>query len=115
MMARADVRGRQVNGDVGGRNIVAAILQRGADAVPALAHGGVGQAHSVEVAFVGADAGNIYLDFDDVGVYAIDGGAECLVKHPGTRMSTGTRLSCAKQITLANRGTRFCDAGRKAV
>jgi hypothetical protein len=42
-------RGGEVDGDVGRRNVIAAIFQRGAIGVAALADGGVGQTGGVEV------------------------------------------------------------------
>jgi len=33
------------------------------------------------VAVVQPDAGDIHLDLDDVGIDAVDGGAECLEQH----------------------------------
>ena len=46
------VGGSEIDGDEGGRNQVAGVLDGGADAVAAFAHGGVGQADGVEVIFV---------------------------------------------------------------
>ena len=71
-----DIGRRQVDGDVGGRNIVSGILQRGADALAALAHRGIGQANGVKVIFVGADAGDVNLNLDDIGINAIHRGAQ---------------------------------------
>ena len=88
----ADVGGRQVDGDVGGRNVVAAVLQRRADAVAAFAHRGVGQADGVKVVFVLLDAGDVDLDLNDVGVDAVDGGTQGLVEHRGTGKHTKEAL-----------------------
>jgi hypothetical protein len=63
---------------VGGGNIVAAIFQRGADAVAALTDRGVGQADGVEVVLIALDAGAVDLDLDDIGIDAIDCGAKSL-------------------------------------
>ena len=76
-----DVGGSEVDGDVRGRDVVAAVLQRGADAVAAFAHGGIGQADGVEVVLIALDAGAVDFDLNDVGVDAVDGGAESFVKH----------------------------------
>jgi hypothetical protein len=64
-----------------GGNVVAAVLEGGADAVAAFADGGVGQADGVEMILVGLDAGAIDLYLNNVGVDPIDGGAEGLVEH----------------------------------
>ena len=77
----SDVGGRQVDGDVGGRNVVAAVLQRGADPVAAFAHRGVGQSDGVEVIFIGLDAGDVDLDLNDAGIDAIHRGARGLIEH----------------------------------
>ena len=76
-----DVGGGEIDGDVRGRDVVAAVLQRGADAVAALAHGGVGQADRVEVVLIALDAGAVDFDLDNVGIDAVDGGAESFVEH----------------------------------
>jgi len=47
--------------------------------------GCVGQADGVEVILVGLDAGAIDFHLNDIGVDAIDRGAESLVKHRGVR------------------------------
>ena len=47
-----EVGGREVDGDVRGRNEVAGVLDGGAHAVAALAHGGIGQADGVEVVLI---------------------------------------------------------------
>ena len=52
-----------------------------ARAVAALAHGGVGEADRVEMILIGLDAGAVDLDLDDVGVDAVDGGAESFIEH----------------------------------
>ena len=44
-----EVGGGEVDGDVGGRNEIAGVLDGGAHAIAAFAHGGVGQADGVEV------------------------------------------------------------------
>ena len=89
-----DVGGGEVDGDVGGGNVVAAVLQRGADAVAALADGGVGQADGVEVVLIALDAGAVDFDLNDVGVDAVDGGAESFIEHevkprPSTSLRAG--------------------------
>ncbi len=80
------VGGREIDGDLRGRNVVAAILQRGAHAVAALAHRGVGQADGVEVVLIALDAGAVDLHLNDVGVDAVDRGAECLIEHGVARL-----------------------------
>jgi hypothetical protein len=79
----ANVGGREINGDVGGRNIAAAVFERGANAIAALAHGGVGQADGVEVILVRFYAGDVDFDFDDVGVNAVNGSAQSFIEHRG--------------------------------
>jgi len=79
-----DVGGGEVDGDLRGRNVVAAVLQSGADAVAAFAHSGVGQADGVEVILVALDAGAVDFHLNNVGVDAVDGGAESLIKHVAT-------------------------------
>lgn len=64
-----------------GGNVVAAVFQRGADAVTALADLGVGQADGVEVVLIALDAGAVDLDLDDVGIDAVTRGAESFVEH----------------------------------
>ena len=76
-----DVGRREVNGDVGGRNVVAAILQSRANALAALPHRGIGQADGGEVVLVGFYRRNIDFNLNQVRVDAIDGGAKCLVEH----------------------------------
>ena len=75
------IRGREVDGDLRGRNVVAAIAQRRTDALAALAHRRIGQPDGVEVVFRGANAGDIDLNFDDRRVYAVHGGAESFEEH----------------------------------
>ncbi len=60
------VGGSQVDGDEGGRNQVAGVLDGGAHAVAALAHRGVGQAHGVEDVLVHHHAAIVDLDIDEV-------------------------------------------------
>ncbi len=76
-----DVGRGEVDGDVRGGNVIAAVLQRGADAVAALAHRGVGQADGVEVVLIALDAGAVDFHLNDVGVDAVDGGAESFIEH----------------------------------
>ena len=67
----------QIDGNMGGRNIVRAVLQRRANPVAAFA--AHGQAHSVKVVFLHFDAGDPH--FDDVGVNAVNGGTQGLIEH----------------------------------
>jgi hypothetical protein len=60
---------------VGRRHVEPGVLDGGADAVAALAHGGVGQADGMEVILVGLDSGEVDLDVDDVRVNAVDSSA----------------------------------------
>ncbi len=77
----ANVGRRQVDGDLGGWNIVAAVLQRRADPVAAFADRGIGQADGVKVVFLHFDAGDIHFHFDDVGVNTVNRGAQRLIEH----------------------------------
>jgi hypothetical protein len=72
---------RKVDRDVRRRNVVAAVLQRGAHAITAFAHGGVGQADSMKVVLVALDAGAVHFHLNNVGVDAVDGRAEGFVEH----------------------------------
>ncbi len=76
-----DVGGREIDGDVRGGNVVAAVLEGCADPVAALAHSGVGKADSVEVVLIALDAGAVDFHLNNVGVDAVDGGAESLIEH----------------------------------
>src|ERR1019366_8237062 len=82
-----DVGRGQVDGDAGGRNVEAGVLDGGAHAVAGLADGGVGQADGVELLFVGLDAGEVDLDVDDAGVDAVDGGAAGFEEHRRPELS----------------------------
>src|SRR5262249_7199585 len=70
----------EIDSDVGQGDVITAIPECGSDPVPAFANG-VRQTDGVEVVFFALNAGNINFDFNDVGVNAIDGGAEGLVEH----------------------------------
>src|ERR1700756_3595156 len=76
-----DVGRGKVDSDVGGRNVVAAVFQRGADAVASFAHSCVGQADGVEVVLIALDARAVDFYLNNVGIDAVDGGAQRLVKH----------------------------------
>ena len=56
-----DVGGGEINGDVRGRNVVAAVLQRRAHPVAAFADSGIGQANGVKVVLIALDAGDSRL------------------------------------------------------
>lgn len=66
------IRRREINRDLGWGDIIAAILQRGAHAVAALANGCVRQAHGVEVVLIALDARAVDLHLNDIGVDAIN-------------------------------------------
>src|SRR5579863_4912297 len=102
-----DVSGGEIDGDLRGWDVVAAIFQRGADAVTALPDGGVGQADGVEMVLVGLDAGAVDLDLNDVGVDAVDGGAESLIEH---RWAPSPHFS--RRERARNGGTRLCSGTR---
>jgi hypothetical protein len=67
-----EVGGRQVDGDVGGRNQIAGVLDGGPDAVASLEHRRIGEADGVEDVLLGNHAAVIDLDIDEVGVDAVD-------------------------------------------
>jgi len=76
----ADVGGGEIDGDalaVG--KFEAAIAQRGFDTLAAFFHGVVGQADDVEV--LDARGADVNLDFNEVGVNAVDRSAERLEEH----------------------------------
>src|SRR5208337_3022997 len=84
----ANVRRSQVDGGRSGRDVVAAVLQRRADAFAALANRGVGQADRGEGVVLGLDGGDINLDLDEAGIDAIYGSADCLIEHARERTPT---------------------------
>ena len=75
------VGGRQVDGDVRGRNQVAGVLDGGAHAVAALPHRRVGQPHGVKMILVGHNATVIDFHVDQVGINTVDCSAEGLEEH----------------------------------
>jgi hypothetical protein len=76
-----DVGGGQIDGDVGRRNVVTAVFQRGTNPIAALPNRRVWKADRVEVIFIGLDAGDVHLNLDDAGVNAIHRCAQGLIKH----------------------------------
>src|SRR5262249_48670803 len=76
-----DVRRRQVDGDLRERNFVAAVSQRGADPLPALPHGRVGQADRLEIVVRAPRGADVHLYFNNVGVDSVNGGALRLEEH----------------------------------
>ena len=76
-----NVGGSEIDGDMRGRNVVSAVFEGGANAVAALADGGVGEADGVEVILITLDAGAVDLHLNNVGVDAVDRGAESFVEH----------------------------------
>src|ERR1700686_2594514 len=58
--------------DVGGRDVVAAVLQRGADAVAAFAHSCVRQADGVEVVLIALDARAVDFYLNNIGIDAVN-------------------------------------------
>ena len=81
----------EVDGDVRGRNQVAGIPDRRANAVAAFAHGRVGQTDSVKVVLIGDHAAVIDFYVDEVGVDAIDGRTEGFEKHESSAASVAGR------------------------
>jgi hypothetical protein len=77
------VGGREVDGDVRGRDLVAGVFDSGAHAVAALAHGGVGQADGVEDFRLRDHAAIVHLDINEIGIDAVDSRAVSLEKHAG--------------------------------
>ena len=76
-----EVGGGEVDGDAGGREIEAGVLDGGADAVARLADGGVGEADGGEGFLIELDAGEVDFYVDDVGVDAVDSGAAGFEEH----------------------------------
>ena len=72
------VRRRQVHGDVLKGKLEAAVLDGGFDALPALAHGGVGQADGHEIGVARRD---VNLHLDQISVNSEDSGAEGFEEH----------------------------------
>src|SRR5262249_5938219 len=77
-----DVRRGQVDGDLRERDFVAAVSQRRADPLPALANRRVGQADSLEVIVCAPRGADVDLYFYDVGIYSVNGCALRLEEHP---------------------------------
>ncbi len=80
-----DVGRREIDGDLGERDVVTAVLQGGANSITALAHGSVRKANRVEVILIAFDAGDIHFHFNDAGINAIHGGAERFEEHGSTQ------------------------------
>src|SRR6185312_496391 len=76
-----DVSGREIDGDPGGRDVEAGVLDGAAHAVTRFAHGGVGQADGGEQFFFEDNAREVDLNIDDRGVNAVDGGAAGCEEH----------------------------------
>ena len=74
-----------------GWNQVAGVLDGGAYAVAAFAHGRIGQADGVKVVLIGDHAAVIDFYIDEVGVDAIDGRAEGFEKHESSAASVAGR------------------------
>jgi len=72
---------RQVDGDEGGRNQIAGVLDGRAHAVAALAHRGVRQADGVEDILLHHCPAIVHLDIDEVGIDAVDSRAESFEEH----------------------------------
>ena len=82
----AHVGGGEVHGDGAARHGEAGVLERGPDAVAALAHGAVGQAHHGPPRQVGFDVG---LDLDGQRVDSEDGAAPDTAEHGGQGLAVG--------------------------
>ena len=76
-----EVGGREVDGDAGGRKVEAGVLDGGADAVAALADGGVGQADDAEGLLLLLDSGEVDFYIDQVRVDPVDRSAARLEQH----------------------------------
>src|SRR5215472_8450996 len=76
-----DVGGRQVDGDLGLRDLKTAVPQGGADALATLTYRSVGQTDGLKVVFGVADIADVDLNFNDVGVNPVDCGALRLEEH----------------------------------
>ena len=76
----ANVGGSEIDGDaLAVRKLEAAVAERRLDALAAFFHGVVGQADYVEI--LNARGADVDLDFDEVGVDAVDRSTERLEKH----------------------------------
>ena len=105
-----DVGGREVDGDVRRRHVEAGVLDGGAHAVAAFAHGGVGQADGVKVIFLGL-CRRVDFDVDDVRVDAVDSSAEGFEEH-GRRAAQRVYQKTEFRICdRANRSWRSRDKG----
>jgi len=76
-----EVGGREVDGDAGGREVEAGVLNGRTDAVARLADSRVRESDSGEGLLLRLDAGKVDLYVDDVCVDAVDGGAASLEEH----------------------------------
>jgi len=77
----ADVGRCQIHGDVRGRDIVSAIAQRRANAVPTFPDCRVRKSHSMKVILVRLDSRDVNFHLDDVRVDSVDSGAVRFVEH----------------------------------
>src|SRR6185437_12735983 len=76
-----EVGGCEVDGDARGRNVEAAVLDGGADAVAAFADGSVGQTDDTEALLLFYGAEEVYFYVDQVRVDPVDRRAARLEKH----------------------------------
>src|SRR5207248_6300537 len=62
------VGGSKIDDDVGGRDIVSAVLEGGANALVTLTHGGIRETDCHKLIFKCLNAGNVNLDLHHVGI-----------------------------------------------
>ena len=84
-------------------DVIAAVAQGRADTVATLAHRRIGKSNGGEVVLGGADAGDIDLHLDDVGVDPIDSGAKRLEKHKACALTLAGVV--AREYDVAHKDT----------
>src|SRR5271157_575203 len=84
----ANVRGSKIDRGGRGWNVVAAVFQRRADALAALAHRGIWKPDRGERVVLGLDGSNIHLDLYEAGVDAVYCGAKRFIEHARERTPT---------------------------
>src|SRR6185437_3763447 len=90
------VGGSKIDDNLGGRNIVAAILQRGEDSLATFAHCRIRQADGHEVVFFAQHAAGIDFYIDEVGVNSINSSAESAEEHRRRSITSGVNTEVTK-------------------
>ena len=94
---------------MGGRNVVATVFQCGTDTVAAFADGGIGQADCMKMILIGLYPGDIYFDFDDVGINAIHCCAEGFVEHWDGCLAGSCGINPARRDDASAKSLRALD------